>query len=448
MSRMKPFRDLITYEEAKKIILENTVRMERTEVVPLQQAHGRVLAASVTAGMNIPGFRRAAMDGYAVRAQDTYGAARTSPKHLEMIGSIYTGDKPDGIVQVNQCVQIATGAPMPDGADAVVMVEETSVGRPVSKSESGLERASDRASEITSGGASEITSGEASETGSGGASESWSEINIYKPVYPGANVSAPNADISQGDEVLNKGTLVSPPGIGVLAALGYKEVEVYARPRVSIFPTGEEIVTPGKDLDFGKVYDINSYTLASLLDSNGAAVEINPISGDSMDDLEECFALASASDYAIFSGGSSVGERDLLVNVLEKMGEVLFHGIALKPGKPTLFGRVNDTLVFGMPGYPTSCLTNAYVLLAPSVRKMAGLPSAYRTSEAVLAQRIVSTIGRHHLYPVRLEEGNVYPVFKESGAITSMSHASGWIEIPHNTEFLEEGTKVAVHHFY
>lgn len=405
---MRPFQDLITFEEARSRILENTPLMERSETANLREVHGRVLANDLEADKDIPGFQRAAMDGYAVRAEDTYGASRLSPQTLEAIGTIFTGQRPEKVVDKGECIQIATGAPMPDGADAVVMVEETST------QESGNENA---------------------------------KISIFKPVYPGANVSTANADISKGDEVLQTGSEMTPSKIGVLAALGIPEVQVYSKPRVAIFPTGEEIIEPGKDLEFGKVHDINSYTLASLLTSSGAEVDIHPIAGDTMEDLEECIRHASDSDYAIFSGGSSVGERDLLVHVLQKMGEVIFHGIALKPGKPTLFGKVGTTLVFGMPGYPTSCLTNAYVLLLPSIRKMARLSMNTRTEEVVLAQRVVSTIGRHHLYPVRVQHGKAYPVFKESGAITSMSQASGWIEIPHNTEFLEEGTRVKVHYF-
>ena len=403
MNRMKPFQDLIPFDEAKRRILDATSRMERTETVGLREVHGRVLASALKANIEIPGFRRAAMDGYAVRAEDTYGASRLSPKILESIGSIFTGQKPDVVVREAQCVQIATGAPMPDGADAVVMVEETSANG--------------------------------------------DEIDIYRPVYPRANVSAANADISKGDEVLQTGSELTPSRIGVLSALGFPEVQVYSKPRVTIFPTGDEIVMPGKKIEFGRVYDINSYTLSSLLGSSGAEVEVRPIAGDTMDDLERCITQASESDYAIFSGGSSVGERDLLVHVVKKMGEVLFHGIALKPGKPTLFGKVGSTLVFGMPGYPTSCLTNAYVLLLPSIRRMARLPQKSRTERAILAQRLSSTIGRHHLYPVMVREGNAYPVFKESGAITSMSQASGWIEILPTTEFLEEGTEVTVHYF-
>jgi len=403
MNAMKPFRELIDFEKAKTIIMKNTREMERTERVNILEAEGRVLANSIEAPIDVPGFRRAAMDGYAVIAEDTFGASRINPKRLQLIGKVFAGKRPDISVEKGTCVQISTGAPMPEGADAVVIVEETS--------------------------------------------KEGDDINIYKPVYPNANVSAPDSDIQQGDEVLVAGTLLTPPKIGVLAALGVDKVDVYSRPKIMVFPTGDEIVPPGRDLDYGKIYDINSYTLATLLKNVGADVSVNDITGDTKEDLHSCIDKAMDSDYAIFSGGSSVGERDMLAEVISEKGKLLFHGIAVKPGKPTICGLVGDTMVFGMPGYPTSCLTNAYVLLVPSVKKMARLPLNIKREEVVLSHDVVSTIGRYQIYTVRVAEGVAYPAFKESGAITSMSMASGYIEIPANTEFIEKGSKVIVNYF-
>ena len=402
-SKMRPFKDLISFDKAQEFINQHTIPLSKTEQVHIQEAGHRILATDIVASSDVPGFSRAAMDGYAVLASDTLGASRTAPLELELAGQIFAGQKPDIRLEASHCIQIATGAPMPEGADAVVMVEETSL-------ESKM-------------------------------------VKIFKPVYSGANVSAPDSDIKKGHKILKAGTELNPPKIGVLAALGFHSIEVLERPRISIFPTGEEIVKPGQGLEFGKIFDINSYTLASLLEANGAHVDIHELTGDSEEELKACLGKARTSDYAIFSGGSSVGERDLLAKALSEEGEVIFHGIALKPGKPTIFGKVGSALIFGMPGYPTSCLTNAYSLLIPSVRKMAGLPFDQRTKKAVLGERIVSTIGRHHLYTVCLDGETAHPVFKESGAITSMSEASGWIEIPHNTEFLEKGSMVLINLF-
>ena len=400
MSDMKPFRDLITFDEAKSIIMESTRPVEGTEEVSLLEAAGRVLAADVVAGRSVPGFRRAGMDGYAVRAEDTFGATRAKPVELALKGKVFAGQTPSGEVVAGTCIQAATGAPMPGGSDAVVMVEETS------------------------------TEGDT--------------IRVHKPVYPGAHVSEADADIGEGERVMSAGTVLTPPRTGVLAALGLDRVQVFRRPRVMVYPTGDEVVRPGGELTFGKVYDINSYTMATLLESLGAEVTLGDIGEDSLEGLTRCLRDAAGMDYILFSGGSSVGERDLLSTLAEKEGEVLFHGIALKPGKPTLCAKVGDALVFGMPGYPTSCLINAYVLLAPSLRKAARMEWSPRSVSATLGDRVVSTIGRHQIYTVRLEGDVAVPAFKESGAITSMSLADGYVEIPANTEFVEKGEAVRV----
>jgi len=400
---MKPFKNLIDFEKAKTIIMENTREIERKERINILEAEGRVLATSIKASIDVPGFRRAAMDGYAVIAEDTFGASRINPKRLHLIGKVFAGKRADVSVEKGTCIQISTGAPMPEGANAVVIVEETS--------------------------------------------KDGNDVKIYKPVYPDANVSLPDSDIRKGDEVLTEGSLLTPPKIGVLAALGLNEVDVYCQPKVKIFPTGDEIVPPGKGLDYGKIYDINSYTLAALLKSVGADVSVSDITGDTKEELKNCIDEAMDSDYAIFSGGSSVGERDMLADVIAKKGKLLFHGIAVKPGKPTICGLIDNTMVFGMPGYPTSCLTNAYVLLVPSIRKMARLPMNVKREEVVLSHDVVSTIGRYQIYTVKVDKGIAYPAFKESGAITSMSMASGYIEIPANTEFIEKGSRVVVNYF-
>ncbi len=399
---MIPFKELIDFEKAKEIIIEKTWEMKRVEEVDVTEACGRVLAEDIKAGFDIPGFSRAAMDGYAVIASDTFGANQRNPVKLRIMGKIFAGEIARREVKKGECMQIATGAPLPEGSDAVVMVENTSL------------------------------EGE--------------EVKIFKPVYPGANVTPPDEDVKKGEMVLRKGDILNPSKIGVLAALGMRKVRVYEKPKVHLYPTGREIVSPGEKKEYGKIYDINSYTLATLLKKEGASVEIHPIVDDEKEAIEKCIDEARG-DYIIFSGGSSVGERDIMADVVKKRGEIFFHGIALKPGKPTIFGRVGNALIFGMPGYPTSCLTNAYVLLLPSIKKMARLPLKVERKEAMLAEKIVSTIGRHQIYPVRVEQGKAYPVFKESGAITSLSEATGYIEIPANVEYLEEGSQVLVNYF-
>ncbi|MCA1652570.1 MAG: molybdenum cofactor biosynthesis protein, partial [Acidobacteria bacterium] len=223
---------------------------------------------------------------------------------------------------------------------------------------------------------------------------------------------------------------------------------VYERPRVAILSTGSEIVSPGEPLGPGQIYDINRYTLSAVINAHGGIALPQPTAPDNLRELTDAVMQSTSEDLLVFSGGSSVGERDLILDVLQAAGEVLFHGIAVKPGKPTVFGRVNGRPVLGMPGYPTSCLSNAYMLLIPILRRMARRP-AHRpqTVSVPLSRRIVSTTGRHQFYTVRIVDGTAVPAFKASGDITSMSQADGYIEIPAQTDIVEAGELVEVKFF-
>jgi molybdopterin molybdotransferase len=272
-----------------------------------------------------------------------------------------------------------------------------------------------------------------------------SHIRVLNPVYPRQHVGRRAADIVAGQAVLAHGALLNPSRIGALAATGVTEVEVYSRPRVAILSTGNEIVEPGAPLAPGQIYDINRFTLSSIIAVHGGLPVAYPAAADTIDDLTAAVHATSAEDVLVFSGGSSVGERDLIMDVLKGAGEVLFHGIAVKPGKPTVFGRIGSRPVLGMPGYPTSCLSNAYMLLVPMLRRIARLPEHRPQSIRVpLARRVVSTTGRHQFYTVRIADGTALPAFKASGDITSMSEADGYIEIPAQTDIVEAGELVDV----
>lgn len=403
---MKPMKALISLEEGMRILLDIAQPIRRTERVPLLQASGRVLAEPVVAAADVPPFPRAAMDGYAVIAQDTFGAGNFNPVRLRLIEVVHAADMAQGAVTPGACIQVATGAPVPPGADAVVQFEDTEM---------------------------EV------ETGT---------VKIYTPVYPRQNISSQGKDIQVGQTVLAADTRLDPSKIGVLAALGFTEVAVVAKPTVAVIPSGNEIVTPGEPLTPGKIYDINSYTLAALIQDAGGVPRLFSIMKDTLEDVRRTLREALVCDLVVLSGGSSVGERDVMVEAVESMGEVKFHGIAVKPGKPTLCGVIEGKLVLGMPGYPTSCLTNGYGLLAPALRRLAHLPAA-RTGgiELPMARRYTSTTGRHQYLPVRIEGGEVVPVFKESGAITSMADAEGYIEIPANVDLVEKGERVLVKFF-
>jgi len=403
---MKPMKALISLEEGMQILLGAVQPISRTERVPLLEASGRVLAEPIAAAADVPPFARAAMDGYAVIAQDTFGAGNFNPARLRLLEVVHAADIASKTVTSGTCIQVATGAPVPTGADAVVQFEDTE------------------------------------------AEQGATEVKIYQPVYPRQNISPQGRDIQAGHQVLVSGIRLDPSKVGVLAALGFIEVLVVAKPTVAVIPSGNEIVSPGEPLVPGKIYDINSYTLASLIQDAGGIPRLFPVMKDTLEDVRRTLRDALVCDLIVLSGGSSVGERDVMVEAVESIGELKFHGIAVKPGKPTLCGVIEGKLILGMPGYPTSCLTNGYGLLAPTLRKLAHLPEVKTGGiELPMARRYTSTTGRHQYLPVRIEQGEVAPVFKESGAITSMADAEGYIEIPANVDLVEKGERVLVKFF-
>jgi len=270
-------------------------------------------------------------------------------------------------------------------------------------------------------------------------------VEVQKPEYPGSNISPEGEDIEEGEVVIGAGESLTPGKVGVLAALGMKSVGVYAKPDVAVISTGSEVRPVGSRLDPGQIYDINSHTLSTVIAGNGCVPHRHGIVRDERDALMAALKEALSRDLVVFSGGSSVGSRDLLFDVVDEAGDVLFHGVQVKPGKPTLFGVVEGTPVFGMPGYPTSCLSNAHIFLAPALRILAGLPPREpRQVRARMAVRVVSSSGREQFLTVRVEEGLAHPVFKRSGAITSMADADGYIVIPVNADTIEEGEEVTV----
>jgi molybdenum cofactor synthesis domain-containing protein len=398
---MVPFEQLISYEEALARIRRSIMPIRRTEVVLIENALDRVLTENVVANMSVPPFDRAAMDGYAVRAEDTHGASSNKPRTLKLVQTLHAGESSTKALRREECIQVATGSQIPDGADAVVMVELTE--------------------------------------------KNDASINVVEPVRPNENISPKGEDIEEGQVILKGEEQLSPAKIGVLAALGKKEVAVYAKPRVAIVPTGTEIREIGSTLREGQVYDVNSYTLTSVVNKNGAvAIRIRAVP-DIVDKLKAAIRKLVDYDMIVFSGGSSVGERDLLGDVIQEFGKVIFHGIQIKPGKPTLFALLNGKPVFGMPGYPTSCLNNAYLLLLPAVRQMARLPPKMeKTVRAPLAKRVTSSSDRTQFLTVRVRNGQAYPVFKHSGAITSMAEADGYIILPISLDVMEKGQEVTV----
>ncbi len=402
---MRPFQILIDFAEAKAIAMAAVSPMERTESVVLEEAAGRVLVAEVTAPHDVPSFAQARMDGYALIAAETASAEAGTPAVLTCQETVHAGCRPSRPVGPGHCSQIATGAMIPQGADAVVKVEDT-------------EREGEK-------------------------------VFVRRPFQLGQNISPAGHDLKAGEVVVAAESLLTPARLGALATVGCLTVTVYAKPRVAIIPTGDEVIPLDLKLKPGQVYNTNTYTLAGAITQFGAQPIIHPeIVADDRSCLKAAIESHDECDVVVVSGGSSVGERDFVPDVFSEMGQVLFHGVAVKPGKPTILASNGNQLLLGMPGFPTSCLSNAYVLLGPMIQKMARLPAREQAAVRLpLASRVVSEPERHQFYSVRIADGQVCPTFKGSGAITSMSEADGYIEIPAGVDHVEKGELVDVNLF-
>ncbi len=395
---MRPFGDLIPFDEALRRCLEESRPVEGVEVMGLREALGRVAAEDVLSPMDVPPVDRSAMDGYAVRAADTRGATEDHPVALECLEVLDAATVPQRVVRPATCVQVATGSTMPPGADAVVVVERSR--------------------------------------------RRGSTVEVSASVDSSRNVAPRGQDMRRGDVVVSTGTALQPPQLGAVAGVGLSDVRVFRRPRVAILSTGDEVVAPGRPLRTGQIYDINTFTLASLVASSGGMPLVLPQLPDDLEALETSLR-GHGADLLVFTGGSSVGAKDLVADLVGRNGRVIFHGVAVKPGKPTLLGEVSGVTVLGMPGFPTSCLSNGYVLLRPMVRRMAHLPQGDdRRVSVPLAVAVPSSKGRTDVVTVRVEGGVARPAFKESSSITSMAWADGYFLIP--AEVIEVAAGAAV----
>ncbi|MDM0044841.1 molybdopterin biosynthesis protein [Variovorax dokdonensis] len=409
MKTQSQFLQVLTRDEAERRFQEH-LRLAPlgAESVPLHAALGRVLAADVAAPIDVPGFDRSNVDGFALQAADTWGAMEEEARTL----SLNTETLAPGIVPAEQvrrgvATTIATGGMLPRGADAVVMVEHTDVA------------------------------GE--------------QLEVRRAITVGENVSYAGTDIARGETVLRAGVPLSSREIGVLAALGLAEVSVHRRPRVAIFSTGNEIVAPGKPLPTGAVYDSNAAIISAAVEElGGQAVRLGVIPDDEVA-LSEALATGLQYDAVVFSGGTSKGEGDLsyrVVNALNDPG-IVAHGVALKPGKPICLAVTDGKPVVILPGFPTSAVFTFHEFLAPVIRAFAGMPPQRREHvAATLPMRINSERGRTEYLLVGLvptEDGlSAYPMGKGSGSVTTFSGADGFITIDQHTEILDAGDPVQV----
>ncbi|MCG0278568.1 MAG: molybdopterin molybdotransferase MoeA [Thermanaeromonas sp.] len=405
------FFQVVTVAEARKILSNHWPRLKRKTVVcELTQALGRELVEDIVAQENVPGFTRSTVDGFAVRSGDTFGASEGAPALLRVIGEVPMGARAELALNPGEAAAVSTGGMLPQGADAVVMLEHT-------------------------------------ETLPGG----W--INVLKPVAPKENVMAEGEDVRKGRTVLKAGRRLRPQDLGVLAALGQREVKVWEPWRVGILATGNEIVPVDARPGPGQVRDINSYTLWGLIRSCGAEPKLYGIVPDDLACLREKLSEAlEENQVVLLSGGSSVGTRDLTLDLLHHWAQdgVLFHGVSIRPGKPTLAAIVNDKIVFGLPGHPVSSMISFELFVGPLLKYGCYRdPEEEPAVEATLVRSLSSDAGREDYVRVRLERGEdgglvAVPLPGKSGLISTMVQADGFIRIPLEKAGLEAGSRVKV----
>ncbi len=406
---MKNFFKVATIEQVMG--LRDRFPVLKRTTVPLSEACGRILGKSIAAPENLPGFRRATMDGYAVRAASTFGASESNPAYLTITGTSRMGESPDFSIGNGEAARISTGAMLPNGSDCVVMVEHT-----------------EALDETT--------------------------LEIYKSAAPGQYVIEPAEDFAKDDIILSEGKRLRAQEVGLLAAFGRDTVQVFRRPVIAVISTGDELVpimeTPGP----GKIRDINTHTLAALIQECGAIPVSYGIVPDNRESLERVLKTAvEASDMVLLSGGSSVGVRDIAIDALSGLPEtdVLIHGVSISPGKPAILAISRQKAIWGLPGHVTSTMVVFLKVVKPFISHISGAADAlFQASvrSARLSRNVASAQGRVDYIRVKLrkaEDGLVAdPILGKSGLINTMVKADGLVEIGLNVEGLNQGTVVEV----
>jgi molybdopterin molybdotransferase len=401
--RMRGFQDRTEVADAVALLASRLVPLP-SEMVLLGEAAGRVLAAEVVSEVAVPGFDRAAMDGYALRGSETFGAGPYNPMEFAVVGQALPGKPFAQPVQAGQAVRIMTGAPLPEGADAVLQAE-----------------------------AAEETNG---------------VVRVTEPVPPGRHVGRRGEDIEPGTAVLGAGRVLRPQDLGVLASIGAGQVSVVRRPRVAVLVTGDELLPCGAKPAGYRIVDSNSVMLAALARRDGAIAEVAPLVPDDREAMRAAM-LGADADVLLVSGGSSVGQEDHAPRVLAEVGELCVHGVALRPASPAGFGFLPGTRpVFLLPGNPVSCLC-AYDLFAGfAVRRLGGRSTEmpYRMVTLPLARKIVSAVGRVDYVRVRIQEGQVDPLATSGASIlSSTTRADGFVLVPRDSEGQAPGESVRVY---
>jgi len=384
----------------------------RTESVPLADADGRVVAEPIDAPAPVPNYDRAAMDGYAVRAEDTFGASDRSPAVLRAVGT-----EADSIAP-GEAARVHTGSAVPDGADAVVMIERV---EPVGSGDGRV-----------------------------------AEVEAFDAVAEGENVGEAGEDVADGQRLFEAGHVLRPSDLGLLKSVGLDAVSVYERPTVAVIPTGEELVQ--SDPDPGEVIETNGVTVSRLVERWGGEARYRDVVTDDEEALAAAIEGDLDADAVVTTGGSSVGERDLLPEVVDSLGEVLVHGVALKPGHPVCLGAADGTPIVSLPGYPVACIVNAAQFLRPVQKRVGGTSAEpFPTRRARLARKVPSEPGTRTFARVSVEEttedadgdGSALPAATPtrasgSGILSSVALADGWVVVPEPREGIDAGEVVDV----
>ena len=406
---------VVSVETARDIFDKNFALPEiLSEDISITDAEGRILAKDIVSPVNLPDFDRSSMDGYAVRAQDTFGATESLPAYLQIIGEVLMGEEPHIEISKGTAARISTGGMLPKGADAVVILEHTQI---IDKN----------------------------------------SIEALYSVAPNENVVQVGEDIKKGEALVKKGHKIRPQDIGAFAGIGIDKITVYSKPKVAVITTGNEIIDIKGDSELGCVRDINSYYLSSLIHSDGGVPIRKGIIKDDYSELRSAVEESlSEADVVVLSGGSSVGARDLTAKVINDIGKqgVLVHGVSIKPGKPTIIGVVNKKPVFGLPGHPVAVGVSYGLFVKRVIRSLTGIilkdgESADRMVKARLLKNIASASGREDYIRVQLKnednELTASPILGKSGLISTLVKATGYIVIPENRLGLEAGEMVEVY---
>jgi molybdopterin molybdotransferase len=411
---------MLSVEEALEKILHE-VNILEAETVPILDSPGQVLAEDIKANINVPPLDNSAMDGYAVRSRDTLGASATSPRFLRVIDTIMAGSISRKEVVPGTAIRIMTGAPLPGGADSVVQFENTDEEKRKADS----------------------------------PNQPLTQVGIMREVSPGLNIRRAGEDVARGAVVLKKGTVIRPSEIGVIASLGYSSVKAIRRPVVAVLSTGNELVDISQPLPEGKIYDSNAYSIASLVKRYGCIPRMLGIARDDEEELVGKLKQAQDADMLLTSGGVSMGDFDMVKDILARDGEMVFWQVRVKPGKPLAFGKIkgkgNKSVPhLGLPGNAVSCMVSFELFVRPALLKMMGKKNfAKPTVEAIMEDTVNNDAGRR-LYDraiIERRNGHYYARLtgpQGSGMLTSMSLANGLVLIPEDRKKVNKGETVQV----